>query len=114
MPKQSGVLTASALLSLLLCACETAPAETHAQSETIEPLDLSSPATLALACSGCHGPEGGAIASLEDRTSDQIRLALLGYKSDEYGGSVMHRMMRGYSETDINAISLYLAETAQE
>jgi sulfide dehydrogenase cytochrome subunit len=39
---------------------------------------------------------------------------LLRYRSDADGGSVMHRMMRGYSEADIEAISAFLAEGVSE
>ena len=114
MVKPSGKLTAFALLSLLVCACESAPAGTQTEDTSHEAADLSAPAILALSCSGCHGPDGGAIAILDGRTSDQIRLSLLRYKNDDNGGSVMHRMMRGYSEADIDAISIYLAETVAE
>ena len=114
MLKPSGKLTAFVLFTLLVSACESAPAGTQTEDVSGEVADLSAPAILALSCSGCHGPQGGAIASLEGRTSDQIRLSLLHYTSDTDGGSVMHRMMRGYTEADIDAISTYLAESVTE
>ena len=114
MVKPSGKLAAFALLSLLVCACESAPARMQTEDALGEAADLGAPAILALSCSGCHGPDGGAIASLDGRAPEEIRLPLLRYKNDDDGGSVMHRMMRGYSEADIDAISIYLAETVAE
>ena len=64
---------------------------------------------LALPCSGCHGDGGGAISSLQGRTADQVLVPLLQYKTDAMGTTVMHRMMRGYTVSEIEAISNYLA-----
>ncbi|MCA8899751.1 MAG: hypothetical protein KDA53_00720 [Hyphomonas sp.] len=102
----------TALLALLIAACSTTPEAPapDASAEMLPALDRT--ATLALACSGCHSPAGGAMASLEGRTEDAIRHSLLTYKGDAAGTTVMHRMMRGYSEIDIDAISAYLAESA--
>ncbi|WP_321489274.1 hypothetical protein [uncultured Hyphomonas sp.] len=113
MTRQTGALTLLALLTPLLGACGSTAAETSAADLSL-PADTSSAAVLSLACSGCHSPAGGAITSLEGRSSVELRAALLRYRNDPDGGSVMHRMMRGYSETDIDAISIYLAESVAE
>ncbi|MCA8899402.1 MAG: hypothetical protein KDA39_11775, partial [Hyphomonas sp.] len=60
----------------------------------------------------CHSPAGGAIPSLEHRPAALIRQSLMDYKAEADGTTVMHRMMRGYSEADIDAISTYLARSA--
>ena len=65
---------------------------------------------LALACSGCHSSEAGAIASLDGYSVDLMEQSLLAYKSDEDGTTVMHRLARGYSDTDIKLISAYLGQ----
>ncbi|MCI4643617.1 MAG: hypothetical protein MRY64_02415 [Hyphomonadaceae bacterium] len=71
-------------------------------------------ATLSLACSGCHGPAGGAIAGLENYSAEQLQSEMMRYKTEPEGNSVMHRMMRGYSHEDIEAIAAYLgAEQAE-
>lgn len=67
-------------------------------------------AQLVLACSGCHGPSGGAIVSLDGYSKAELSTALTLYKSDEDGTTVMHRLMRGYSDEDIEAISTWLAD----
>ncbi|KCZ46070.1 MULTISPECIES: hypothetical protein [unclassified Hyphomonas] len=110
MTRQLGALT---IIALFVGACGSTPVETD--SIELSPMaDTSSAAVLSVACSGCHGPTGGAITSLEGRSSAELREALLRYRSDADGGSVMHRMMRGYSEADIETISAYLAEGVSE
>ena len=104
---------AIALLPLAIAACGTAP---EPPTETAQPAvaDISAGAALALSCSGCHSPAGGAISSLEGRPADNLRQALLLYYQDADGTTVMHRMIRGYTEADIEAISTYLSEEAAE
>lgn len=113
MTRQPGALKLIALLLPLLGACGSTPDDSEV-TDMAPPADLGSAAVLSQACSGCHGPAGGAIASLDGRSAPELRAALLRYRTDADGGSVMHRMMRGYSEADIDAISVYLAESASE
>ena len=63
---------------------------------------------LATACSGCHSSVSTGIASLQDYSVEALQLRLSNYKSDTEGTTVMHRLARGYSETDIALISQYL------
>lgn len=74
-------------------------------------LEDKSAARLSAACSGCHMPGGRAIADLTGLSEVELSQSLLGYKTDEAGTTVMHRLARGYSEDDIAAISAYLAMT---
>ena len=68
-------------------------------------------ALLAFACSGCHSAAGSdGIADLDDYSREALETALTAYKSDASGTTVMHRLMRGYEQADIAAISKYLAE----
>lgn len=90
-------------------ACGTAPDLRPAPAE-ITDTGHQSTAVLALSCSGCHSPQGGAMTSLENRSAESLREALLVYWRDPKGTTVMHRMVRGYTEADITAISAYLAE----
>lgn len=101
-----------ALLVLALSACGTAPKEGLADTAEIG-ARLPIGAELSLGCSGCHGPPAGAMLGLEGRSSESLRAALLQYRRDVDGTTVMHRMMRGYSETEIDAISRYLSKKAQ-
>ncbi len=107
-------LTMIALLTpFVLGACSSTQTEVTT-SDLTPAADVSTAAVLSLACSGCHGQTGGAIAGLDGRSAAELRGALLRYRSDVDGGSVMHRMMRGYSEPDIDAISTYLAGDVSE
>jgi cytochrome c553 len=102
---------AIALQLHVVAACGTAPAlPTEMPAATTADLPLG--AALAMSCSGCHNPAGGAISSLEGRPAEDIRTALLYYFQDTDGTTVMHRMMRGYTEAEIDAISAYLGEEA--
>lgn len=96
------------LMPLLAVACGSLPGG-FAANEGVPLASIDHAATLSLACSGCHGAAGGAIPTLEGRPAASIRQSLLAYKTTPDGTSVMHRMMRGYSDADIDAISAYLA-----
>lgn len=113
MAKRPAALAAAVMLPSILAACGTTAAETDMKEADNSAL-ITDASVLSLACSGCHGPDGGAIASLDGRTAEQIQQPLLRYRSEGGGTSVMHRMMRGYSEAEIEAISTYLAEGHQE
>jgi cytochrome c553 len=63
---------------------------------------------LVMACTGCHSDQSGAIASLNTYDADQLRAALLQYKTDVSGTTVMHRLARGYSDAEIDLISAHL------
>ena len=78
----------------------------------MEPLSRS--AALAMTCTGCHVPSGEAIPSLEGWSEEVLQARLFLYKSETDGTSVMHRLMRGYEDNDIAAISAYLTEAVEE
>jgi len=70
---------------------------------------LSRVASLALTCSGCHGEADEAIISLSGLSGETLQTALMRYKRETDGTTVMHRLMRGYSDTDIAAVSAYIS-----
>ena len=112
MTRQAGRWLAAALLSAVAGLSACAPDGAAPSGETSADA-LAVPgrtAQLALACSGCHGPSGGAIVALDGYSKAELSTALTLYKSDEDGTTVMNRLMRGYSAEDIEAISAYLAE----
>ena len=97
------------LLALLaVAACGQTDGEAGSTGPSTE--QLSQAATLAAACSGCHVAGGSAIVSLDGEGADAIVASLLTYKAETEGGTVMHRLARGYSETEIRSIAAYLAE----
>ena len=74
---------------------------------------LRDSAGLALSCSGCHMPGGSAIVSLDGLSRDQIYAGLQRYSGEADGSTVMHRLVRGYSDPQLQAISDELASTAR-
>jgi sulfide dehydrogenase cytochrome subunit len=69
----------------------------------------SGPAPLAAeGCLGCHGPEGrgatgGAVIAGRDRA--ELIATLAAFRSNERPGTIMGRIMRGYSDAEIAAIA---------
>ncbi|WP_139792407.1 c-type cytochrome [Henriciella litoralis] len=83
--------------------------EASSTSDAPDMSGLSEPASLALSCSGCHGAKGGAIANLDGYTAADLSERLMAYKTDAEGTTVMHRLMRGYSDAEIQSVSAYIA-----
>lgn len=103
-------------LSLLgLAACGQAATSADPAAPDTQSDALSRGALLASTCSGCHSEKAGAIASL-DAFSERILIeAMLQYKTETDGTTVMHRLARGYSDEDIAAIGASLgADEAPE
>ncbi|MEQ9316306.1 MAG: hypothetical protein RLN72_10680 [Henriciella sp.] len=97
---------------LLLCACSPndAPAD-EADAGTAISVALSDTAALALACTGCHSAVGGGIVSLNGYTAEAILTPLKNYKLETNGTTVMHRLVRGYSDEELEAVSAYLGKS---
>lgn len=106
-----------AAAGFLLAACSGEPnlAQAHPQPENVAPSAADTSAaidpgqSLALTCSGCHGGEGVAISDYGLLTREELEARLLSYKQDASGTTVMHRLMRGYSDDEIAAVSRYLS-----
>jgi len=62
-------------------------------------------ATLAVTCSGCHSANGDVVVSLDGYGAEALRSALITYRSEVDGVTVMHRLARGYSDDDIAHLS---------
>ena len=69
---------------------------------------------LALSCSGCHDVGGDAIISLDGLDASQIASSLQRYSTETEGATVMHRLVRGYSEQDLRDISKALGTEVEE
>lgn len=106
-----------AAAGFLLAACSGEPniAQADPQPENVAPSAADTSAaidpgqSLALTCSGCHGGEGGAIPDYGVLSRQALEARLLSYKQDASGTTVMHRLMRGYSDDEIAAVSRYLS-----
>lgn len=67
---------------------------------------------VAQTCIVCHGPDGlstGAIPSLSGMPAQQLRTAMVAYRTGERSGTVMNRLARGLADEDIEAVARYFA-----
>lgn len=86
-----------------------APQSSVSQSVSVSnPVALSTGAQLSAVCSGCHTGETTAFASLSGLTASELQEKFSVYVEDPAGTTVMHRIARGYSEAEIDAIAAYL------
>ena len=73
---------------------------------------LTQAASLASVCSGCHGFDAKkqGIVSLKGYSAERLSILFRGYKNDSDSITAMHRMARGYTDEQIEQISMYLAD----
>lgn len=110
MRKSRLVILLGPLSFIGLAACGTAD-DPQAQSNTSVTDALSDRgARMAIACSGCHSGEAGAIVSLRTYSEAMLLESLSAYQSDPAGTTVMHRLARGYTDEDIQLVSAYLGQ----
>ena len=107
MPHHSILL--SLLLMIFIAGCSDQQGMDGANKEVVPQEAISRTASLSAICSGCHGNTDAAIVALSGYSTDNLITALMAYKSDTSGSTVMHRLMRGYSDEDIASISAYLS-----
>ena len=87
----------------------------------ISALALTAPAMaadgpmLAQSCLGCHGPGAqgmGATVGIAGRPAPLLIAQMNAFRANERPGTIMGRIARGYSETEITAVAAYLAQGA--
>lgn len=64
-------------------------------------------------CTGCHAARPGiadALPSLKGRKASEIAEAMLAFKQDHKPATVMNRIAKGFSDSEINAIADWFAE----
>jgi cytochrome c553 len=87
------------ILSLLLAAAGTAAAADAPRGAT--------------SCSGCHAVKAGIdtpLKSLKGRKAVEIVDAMAAFKSDRQPATVMNRIAKGFSDSEIAAIAEWWAE----
>ncbi len=98
----------------ILSAVGLAACGANSANEAMPPAtDLDRSATLAATCSGCHAGPETAMISLDGLSKEVLSDAMHRYKSELDGTTVMHRLARGYTDADIDAVSTYLAASAE-
>ena len=121
MRRRPATCLAAALTGAAACLAACSPSSGDGANATPQASDAPDPAIaerslpgrttmLAMACTGCHSEVGEGIVSLDTYSSEQLVTSLTAYRTDADGTTVMHRLMRGYSEEDIEAVSAYIAE----
>ncbi len=108
------VLLAAAGLLVAACGSQTTAQTSAGAHEADLPSLQASGQRLALSCSGCHGGASDAIPDLYALEPGEMQSRLLAYKTDADGTTVMHRLMRGYSDEEIAALSAYFAPDVEE
>lgn len=109
MERKAIIVTAS-LLALL--AQEASRAELVAEKGA----EMVDGAALAASCSSCHAVHQGhrlndsppAIPALHAYSTEQLVQSLLAYRHDEVRGTLMNRIAKGYSLTELQAIAEFL------
>ena len=99
--RDRGLTLFAVLASFLLCSSATAA-------------DPRSPSMLANTCAGCHGTNGasggGAMPNIGGLNKLYLQEVLKQFKSGARDATIMGRIMRGYSDLEINAIAAYMSE----
>jgi cytochrome c553 len=101
MPRISGV--APATLAVLLAAAPWAPA--HAQ-------DANLARNLAATCANCHGTNGNArgdMKPLAGVAAGKIVAMLADYKSGNQPATIMHQIVKGYTDDQVKLSAAYYA-----
>jgi sulfide dehydrogenase cytochrome subunit len=75
---------------------------------------VRSPSMLAGTCAGCHGTNGASAGDMMPiiggLDKDYLQTVLLEYKSGERDSTIMGRIAKGYSETELKAIASFMAD----
>lgn len=71
-------------------------------------------AQLTASCTACHLSGGELLMPVNDRSAAELSYALLTYRSDADGSTVMHRIARGLSEDDIRLIAQHLSQNEDQ
>jgi sulfide dehydrogenase cytochrome subunit len=70
--------------------------------------DSSNPYALGNPCAGCHGTDGkskGAMPTIAGKTAKYIAKSLKDFRSGKTPSTIMQRIAKGYSDTQIEALS---------
>lgn len=102
---------------MIRSACALLAASLALPAAGAEPASSVAPAVangevLAATCSGCHEGEASGdsreIPGLGGLSAEAITGKLLAYRDDKVSGTLMNRLVRGYSEQELRMIAEYL------
>lgn len=98
------VAPTACMAALMLAGCSAAPPPVAPQASA--PPDQA--ALLVASCSGCHGPptaDATAVPQIRGLDAEVVQAALLAFRDGTRAGTLMPRLMRGYSDAEIALIS---------
>jgi cytochrome c553 len=67
---------------------------------------------LAMSCLNCHGPGGaspGEIPKINGKTETSLKMTMIDFRDGKRAATVMTRLMKGYTDAEIEAIAKYVA-----
>lgn len=76
----------------------------------VAPAKAAPPNVMADSCSGCHGTDGqslGAMPAFNTKSADELKKMLREYRAGTREATVMDRILKGYSEAQLDAIVDY-------
>ncbi len=80
--------------------------------------DMASGAMLAGTCFACHGPDGvstgPSIPTIGGLPEEFLVDKMMAYKEDRHYGTIMQRIMKGYSKDEIESMSRYISRQRYE
>ncbi len=74
--------------------------------------EMASATVLANTCFSCHGTEGesvGAMPTIKGKPAAYIRDQLMAFKAGNREGTVMNRIVKGFTVEEIKALSRYFS-----
>lgn len=69
-----------------------------------------SPPPGATACTGCHAGSDTALPSLKGRSAADIEAAMIAFKTGAREATLMDRIARGFTDSEIREMSRWLAD----
>jgi sulfide dehydrogenase cytochrome subunit len=80
-----------------------------------QPADANLGRNLAATCANCHGTNGRAVGDMKPLaglSSEKILALLADYRSGNQPASIMHQIVKGYSDAQLQLIAAYFAAQA--
>ncbi len=69
---------------------------------------------IAFSCYGCHGSDGASekpgLPKLKAKPANELEKKLLDFKYDRTYSSIMGRISKGYTDTELKAVAQYLSQ----
>ncbi len=105
-------LSAIGVLVCLLAACGQTGLDMPSDNDVSDSLASFEP--MIAGCSSCHAPGGQAMTDLDGLSREALVQKLSRYASETTGQTVMHRLARGFEQTDVERIADALSSDAVE